>query len=321
LAQSSEIEELLKSKNERLDSVPSRLSEATVRSQKQLFNEVRLLLESFERDGDYILTTPGNIVKLNELKRQLQRLLYSSEYVQAVKAFASEIDKQADINNAVYKTMVDYDESAITAALIDSSKRSAVDALLGGSMDAAFYEPVAQTISSAVSTGAGYVETVTALRLAIEGGEVNGSVIDGRLSRYVGQIASDSFAITDRTYGNQVSVELQLEFYRYTGGLLDSSRPFCKARNGYYFHEKEIETWINGGGDMESNPLPHVEWQGQYRGTNSSSIFNLCGGYNCKHTLMPVDIAAVPVDVIQRNLASGNVTLSAKQKQILGLYA
>lgn len=319
MAKSREIDKLLQQKNERLDSVPNKLSERVIRAQKELLYEVRLLLEQFERNGDYITTSAQNIRLVNELKDKLQQLLYRSEYAKAIREFAQEIDKQADINSAFYKASVSYSESAITAALIDSAKKTAVDTLLGGAMDSVFYAPVVDAINQAVSTNAGFTETVKALEIAIEGGEVNGAKVDGRLERYVKQIASDSFAITDRTYNNQVSDELELEFFRYTGGLLETSREFCIARNGNYYHEKEIETWIDGGGDDESNPEPNVEWPGQYRGTNSSTIYSVCGGYNCKHTLMPVPIEGVPVDVIRRNMESGNIKLSDKQREILGV--
>lgn len=194
--------------------------------------------------------------------------------------------------------------------------------LVGGAIDKEFYTPIIEVLNSGVSTGAGFSETVKSLRLFVEGGEVaGGTVVEGKLLRYVKQMASDSFALSDRTYNNNVSAELGLEFYLYSGGLIEDSRDFCKARNGRYFHEKEIEQWVAGGGTSEGNPEPNVEWQGQYRGTNSASIFSVCGGYNCKHTLMPVSTAAVPVDVLRRNLDAGNLVLNEKQREILGLAA
>ncbi len=319
---SQEIDKLLKRKLDRLEIVPSRFSESVLKSQKEIFAEVRIILEAFDRDPEgRILTSEKNIKLINDLKVSLKRVLYQSEYLESVREFAKEIDNQADINKALFSMTVDYGESAITASLIKQSKTTAVDALLGGSMDSVFYNPVIAVINNAVSTNSGIVETTKALRLVVEGGESNGSVIDGRLLRYSKQIASDSFAISDRTYNNQVSDELGLMFGRYVGGVIEDTRAFCKARNSQFYHKKEVESWVVDAESTEGNPSPNGHWQGQFRGTNSGSIFNLCGGYNCKHTFMPVSIAAVPKDVIQRNLDSGNLTLDDKEKSVLGLAA
>ena len=316
----SSITGLIQDKQSRLETVPQRLAEQVSRAQMSIFADVLALLEQLERDENgIILPSQKNIDLLNTIRPQLQRILIQSEYAQAVKSFSDEFDKQADLNAELYSQSVDYVESQITTNLINTAKRSAMESLIGGALDSAFYNPVIDIINNSISTGSGFVETVKALRLAIVGGEANGTITDGKLSRYVKQIASDAFAIADRTYNNQVSQELQLEFYAYVGGIIDDTRDFCKVRNGKYFHEKEVESWINGGGDHAGNPEPNVEWQGQYRGTNDGTIFNLCGGYNCKHTLMPVSITGVPIDVIQRNLSSGNIKLTEKQKQILGV--
>lgn len=313
------LQEILKDKEKRLDTIPNQLSEAVKRSQKEIFAEIRIILESFERDGDYITTSESNIARITQLKSQLQNVLYRSEYAKAVKVFVDEFDRQADISQEVFAQSVAYEESAVTAALMRKAKRSAADALLGGALDAAFYSPVINVIDNAVATNSGFVETVRALQLAVMGGMSNGGVVEGRLDRYTRQIASDLFAITDRSYNNQVSAELGIEFYRYTGGLIEDTREFCKSRNGNYYHRAEVESWVTGDGDNQGNPTPRVNWPGQYRGTNTGNIFNYCGGYNCKHTLMPVATSMVPKDVLRRNLASGNLSLTPSQMKTLGL--
>ena len=311
---STSVTELLNQKQKRLDDVPAQLIDSVGRAERQILYAVRLLLESFERNEEgHILTSSANIEKINILKSQLQQILGQTEYLQAIKQFALEFDAHADLNQELYAASVDYSESAIATAMVNNSKKRAIQLLTGGALDSAFYDPVVSTINNAVSTNAGFTETVEALQITITGSPT----VDGRLSRYVKQIASDSFALSDRVYNNQVSEELNLEFYRYVGGLIEDTRDFCKVRNGKYFHKKEVESWALGGGSDAGNPYPNGQWQGQYQGTNSASIFNLCGGYNCKHTLMPVSIAAVPKDVLQRNITSGNVSLTERQKEVL----
>lgn len=317
---SSQTEQLIQDKLTRLDNIPAEFVDSVSKIQRELLNEIRLILAEFERDGEFIATSAANIDRINQLRSRLQQVLFGSDYVRAVRDFVTEFDAQADINSALYAATVGYSESAVTAALINTSKNQALELLLGGAMDREFYTPVLEAINASVSTGAGFAETVQNLRLVIEGGEVlEGKAVEGKLLRYTRQIASDQFAITDRTYNNNVSSELGLEFYRYVGGMLDTTREFCKARNGQYFHFKEVEEWVTGGGTPEGNPEPNVEWEGRNIQTNTATIFNFCGGYNCKHTLMPVSTAAVPVEVLKRNVDAGNFNPTEKQKQVLEL--
>jgi hypothetical protein len=70
--------------------------------------------------------------------------------------------------------------------------------------------------------------------------------------------------------------DLKLEWYSYSGGLMDKSRPFCIARAGNFYHQKEIESWAE------------QSWAGKNPNTTKSSIFVYCGGYSCGHQLIPV---------------------------------
>jgi hypothetical protein len=92
--------------------------------------------------------------------------------------------------------------------------------------------------------------------------------------------------------------ELDVEFYIYSGPEITTLRPFCKERNNKFFHYKEIMDWA------------HEEWEGKHPKTSEKTIFKYRGGYcmkgdkneKCLHSLMPVSIAIVPKEVIQRNL-------------------
>ena len=81
-----------------------------------------------------------------------------------------------------------------------------------------------------------------------------------------------------------------MKYYLYTGGLLKSTRPFCKERNGKFFKKEEVQSW----GDLD-------DWAGKMEGTNSKTIFQTAGGYNCQHSILPVSEAVVPKKVIERN--------------------
>jgi hypothetical protein len=235
-------------------------------------------------------------------------LFSQSKYTAAVKSFAQQFDVQQSINEQYYNELLDYTPTPTVAAISSIHKTKALELLLSGSASAQFYNPIIDIITESVTTNAGFVETVRAVRAAVVGGNMGtGSVLYGGLSRYVRQIAYDSMAIADRAYSSQVADEMDIEFYRYTGGEIDDTREFCAVRNGNYYHRIEIEEWAD------------EEWAGKHRSTTSGSIFTLLGGYNCKHSLIPVSITNVPLDVVQNALDMGYITLSDAQKQVLGL--
>lgn len=73
----------------------------------------------------------------------------------------------------------------------------------------------------------------------------------------------------------------KLQFVRFNGPFDDRNRDFCSERVGHYFHVEEVKEWVN------------LEWDGKIPGTNTSNIFSLLGGYNCRHILEYVDVGTV----------------------------
>lgn len=116
----------------------------------------------------------------------------------------------------------------------------------------------------------------------------------GALANYASQVAYDAISQGDRAYSNAIAEEGKYEWYLYSGTDQENSRPFCEERKGKYFHFKEIEAWAD------------LNWQGKADGTNAQTIFILAGGYRCIDSILPVSIAVVPEEVIQRNIQNGN---------------
>lgn len=92
----------------------------------------------------------------------------------------------------------------------------------------------------------------------------------GILEREWKQIAEDSFSNFDRGISNQYAVELKLDWAVYQGGLMDTTRPFCAARNNKVYSRAEILSWSS----LSFDGKPKVY----------DPIVDL-GGYRCRHTL------------------------------------
>ena len=304
----ADTDKILKEKLDRLSNVPSDLIKKIEKAEQQLVKDINLVIGQLDRDSaGTILTNERNLAIIDTIRPELERVFEQSAYIDAVRDFAKEFDKQSELNSKYYEELLAYTESSAIVAMSKQSKKKAVSLLLQGAVDQSFYDPIVNAISEAVYTNAPFAETSKTIGVLIAGGEINGSIIKGGLSRYAGQVAYDAMAIADRTYNQQVVKETEVQFYQYTGGTIEDTREFCEERNGNYYHIKEIESWAD------------LEWQGKYRGTSRGTIFNYLGGYNCRHSIIPVPISMVPLSDIRRNLSNGNLRLTDREKDILGL--
>jgi hypothetical protein len=105
-----------------------------------------------------------------------------------------------------------------------------------------------------------------------------------------------------------VAADLGIEFFKYRGGLIKDSRPFCVERNDIIYHIEEIKSW----GDIK-------QWQGRRHGTDESTIITFLGGYNCRHTLIGVSEMDVPKETLQDAIDKGWYNPSDFVRKRLGL--
>jgi hypothetical protein len=311
------IRELIEAKAKRFDTVPDKYVNAVQESQSEIFTGILSLLDQLERDSaGNIIASASNLRTVDNIVDQTKLVLNGSTYVEALNSFLQEFDKQAIINNSYFSKTFTINDRELAIQTLANAKRNASINLLGAPLDREFYEPIRITLTDSINASASLQETITAIRTITEGDEQ----VLGKLNRYASQIASDAFTQTDRAYTMALAEDVGAKFYRYVGGLLTDSREFCVSRNAKYYHKNEIKLWVTSKGGGLSNPTPRGKsWQGRIRTTNSSTIFIDCGGFNCKHSLLPVSILSVPKSVIDRNIQNGNFKPSEAEKRELAL--
>jgi len=81
----------------------------------------------------------------------------------------------------------------------------------------------------------------------------------------------DVYQKADRMIQDEMALELQLDAAMYVGGLIETSRDFCRARNGKIFLRSEIAQWAK------------LEWSGKPK--SGYDPFVDLGGYYCRHHL------------------------------------
>jgi hypothetical protein len=104
----------------------------------------------------------------------------------------------------------------------------------------------------------------------------------GRFEGYTNRIVRDTLNNFSGNLTTATAESLGLEWFYYSAGKVEGSRPFCLEREGKYFHREEVESWAG------------LKWQGKNPQTNENNILALRGGYNCMHSIIPVSKDAIP---------------------------
>ncbi len=297
----SEFRQLLEKKNNRLNTVPAALQTVVEQQQQKVLNKIIAQINSLETEGGKIVINSANIDKISEISDELKTVFLNDEYKAAVKKFASEFKIQSVLNAEVITAGIG-DVAGLKAAntFIETAKRSAIESLVGSPIDKEFIKPIQSILETAVVNNARFDDTIETITTFVKGNKN----VDGKILQYVKQISNDSFAVADRSFTGIVSDALEAEWFYYSGTELSSTRCFCAERVGHFFYYKEIEAWGDGQ-DLGDCNIGGGKWAGEMGGTNSSTIYTNLGGYNCKHSLMPVSIKIVPIFDINRAKAKG----------------
>lgn len=296
--------QIIKQKLDRLESVPDTLVNSLVKIEKEFFNKLLKLVSQLEVEDGFILQSKKNFQLLAEIQSSLKQLLLDTGYVNDVKDFISEFDSQAKINNAYFaKAFQDSQIPSVAGDILTIKKNTTANLLLGETLDSQFINAVKNQVELAVTSKASFSETIDALQTIVTGN----AEVDSKLAQYTKQIAYDAFAISDRAYTKAFSDSINAQWFKYSGTVIKTSRPFCDERHNKFYFIKEIQEWAG------------EDWAGKIQGTNTETIFSTAGGYNCRHSILPVSIFSIPIEVIKRNVANGNYKPSDFEKQELNL--
>lgn len=277
------LRQLINDRSDRLARAPEQLVTRVEKLQRGIFQQVLALLDNLRRTSSgAIERTAENLAVAAQITETLKGVLTGPQYLGALAQFASEFDKSKATQDAIFsKAFPDYTSSELADLTLLTSKARAVELLAGATATSGFLEPLRAAIEQSVTAGSSWLETVQQLS-----GLINGTAdTQGKLAKHVKQVAWDALAVADRSYAEAVASDLGVEWYFYSGTELPTTREFCSERLGKYWHESEIRAWAS------------LDWDGKMaENTNSSTIFQNLGGWNCRHVLVPVATSAVPAE-------------------------
>ncbi len=119
----------------------------------------------------------------------------------------------------------------------------------------------------------------------------------GALSKYANTYATTAMSQYVGENNRLLTNDLGLEWFEYVGSNIETTREFCEhLTEKRYIHKSEIKTILKGEIDghqceiYEKTGLP----KGMIEGTTEQNFQVNCGGWNCRHQLVPVAKEAVP---------------------------
>lgn len=301
------IEKILKAKLSLIENSPKTFVSRVEAVQEQLLKDILKMVGELDTEGGLIKATEANFAKIQQISNQLQGVLTQGEYVEATKEIISDMDKTKILTDSYYKKVVtDYVPETRLTEIYKANRAASVNTFIGETaLENTYLQPVKDALLSGISNEMPFSELVTNLKTLT----VGNAEVEGKLMKYGKQIASTTFSKAERNYTSMVADEIGVQFVRYVGGTIDTSRCFCIERNGKYFHIEEVRAW--GDGDLSAGGLDSScdtgggTWAGMIAGTNRGNIESNLGGWECDHSLVFVSEINVPDEVKERARQAG----------------
>lgn len=260
----------------------------------KLYNDLTKILKFVDLDEQgYIKQNAGNRSILRAAQNQFDLTINNSPFQAIVEQHLNVISKIDALNESYFESV----SSAFkpNRQFLTSLQNNAIETVnnyvLQDGLASQVKLPLNDILSQNINSGGQFSGMQKQLSTFIEGNPN----LDGRLTSYSRGIIRDALFQYSRSYQQGVTADLGLEWYLYSGGLMDKSRPFCVERNGNYYHQKEVESWAS------------LSWAGKNPLTTESSIFTLAGGFSCAHSIIPVSDLIVPSADIARAKEEGYI--------------
>lgn len=258
--------------------------------QERTATRVSGILADLDISGGRLVASEANMARLSEVVNLIERDFADPKWEAAVTDYLKSFDA-IGASTVGYVTEFGAVDQALLTSLRQQYKQISAEYLLNpASFNRTMITPISQEVGSYIATGSKFSELVEATNRIITGGEVS----DGAILGSARTTATDLVSIYQRTATKVAGDSVGAQFFYYNGPIIDTTRPFCEARAGRYWHRKEIESWAN-----------LKPWDGQIPGTNSETVFTLLGGYGCEHILVPVARRDVPASDLERMRKAG----------------
>ena len=249
--------------------------------ENSIYSAIMRQVYKMDQEEGHILFNETNLLILaiiaNEMVMAIQNSSYPTKVQNFVGSFEDVKNYNLEIQNMVNGTPLD-ELDVIVTDLQAEITRQVVDGLTGQGMASAFIKPVTEGIYKNIVSGATIEDLQASLLQVIKGDEAR----LGAFRRYVTQISRDAIMQYQGQLNARIAAEMGYDAYRYVGTIIRDSRPQCIQ-------------WL-GMGILLKKDLPNLiasaeaSGSGMIPGTTAENFAIYRGGYNCRHTAVPIKL-------------------------------
>ncbi|MCM1034942.1 MAG: ADP-ribosyltransferase [Bacteroides sp.] len=282
-----------------LDEAADTFDSIANKTQKKIYGEVITLVKELDTDTlGKVKQTITNLKRLTLIKAKLAALSKDKEWVAGISKFA-------DYFSILQKQQNDYFSHAFPEnTLSETAKKkhemmkqiavqNTMEALIGDGLKANVTNKLNDILLRAVTTNAKFATLQEELRTHLLGGDEG----KGAFVRYATTYAVTALSQFTGQNNKLLTDDLGCDWFMYVGSNIETTREFCQyLTEKKYIHRSEIPAILKGEIDghqcqiYEKTGLPY----GMIAGTTADNFQVNCGGWNCRHQLVPVADAVVP---------------------------
>ena len=281
-----------------LDTAPDKFNAKLPTIERRILSELQLLLKDLEVDrGGNIKSNLANLKLMNGIKRRLEKLVISKNYLKDVNEYIKSYIEASNLLLAYYKNIQNQSlNNPYYTAIRNTAIENSIDSLTSIGINANVIEPIRKMLLTAVTSGQSYSSLTDALRDEIVSSKEN----IGSLSRYAGTYTVTALSHFTGQYMAAINEDLNFNWFRFTGSLIKTSREWCiHMAEKEWVHKSELETIVSGdidGHQVALNPANDLP-RGMFDGTDATNILANKGGWNCRHQFFGVSDFMVPEEV------------------------
>lgn len=283
MAKEKDINALINAKDSFIDDSELALLEGFDSIEAAIYNAVSKKIMSMNQKDGKLVFDPSNITAINEINSIVVASIQSSRYPSNVKSYLRNFDQVKDYNARIQSKVNDisYDE---LEALINPVQKAMIDKVMvdltGQGIDVEFIRPLTEGIYRNLVSGA----TIEDLQRSISEVIKSNPERLGSFKRYVVRMSRDAMLQYDGQINSRIANEYGLDAYIYVGTIIRDSRPQCIQWLGKKVLKKsELPSLIDAAYNYGSGMIP---------GTTADNFAIYRGGYNCRHTAVPVKLTA-----------------------------
>ena len=282
-----------------LDTASSLFGDALPSSQKRAYARIVALLNDLDTSSGRVVVSSKNLKVIASIRKELSDAILTPEYSKAVDNYIKAFDTVDALNSDYYKLInSDFETTKIFDEVKNQSINGVTESLRGIGLEANISLKIEDILKKNMQSGTSFTDLTDQIRVFMT--DTDGS--QGALVRYAKTYAVDAINVYNAQYNQLATDDLGLEWYKYVGSLLTTSRPFCKhlidaKKSGMEFiHRSQFDDLLKGRINGETVPLNKKTGlpEGMKEGTNEFNLTIERGGYGCGHQFMPVSSSIVP---------------------------